>query len=347
MNKLASVVLITLCILNVPEVSAQAHFVIDTSTSLQHPNLVPNPSFEDHTGCPNNQDQLYMADHWFNAWQFNPDYFNSCSSSSTFGVPYNFNLSYQLANTGDAYAGISIVLPDVREYLGVQLNEALKPRCFYRMGFYISCWNNTHLVVDQFGALVTKNNIQGNISSAILDSYTPQVSSPKGQVLDDTVQWVLVSGIFKAEGGERFLTIGNFVGNNALTIVHYFGWPAGYYYIDDVFVNEIDLVIDITELPEVGLGIDIPKLPAKALALNLYPNPARENIIVKIPEILITRQLDVDVLNSLGQVIRSEPVPLNQQTWRLNTGTLPEGMYLLILRNNARVVGEGKFVVNR
>ena len=40
--------------------------------------------------------------------------------------------------------------------------------------------------------------------------YIPQISYNLPQYLTDTVNWVLVSGSFQAQGGEKYITIGNF-----------------------------------------------------------------------------------------------------------------------------------------
>jgi hypothetical protein len=80
---------------------------------------------------------------------------------------------------------------------------------------------------------------------APLDAYllegVPQVKV--GPPLKDTANWVLVSGEYVAEGGEQWLTIGNFapLGQSWLEVVKpgTFGVLA-YYYIDDVFVVPMD-----------------------------------------------------------------------------------------------------------
>ena len=47
-------------------------------------------------------------------------------------------------------------------------------------------------------------------SSGIYSFVNPQVSNPSGNILSDTLNWTLVSGMFVATGNETFLTIGNF-----------------------------------------------------------------------------------------------------------------------------------------
>jgi hypothetical protein len=47
-------------------------------------------------------------------------------------------------------------------------------------------------------------------SSGVYPFVNPQVSNPSGNILSDTMNWTLVSGMFTATGNETFLTIGNF-----------------------------------------------------------------------------------------------------------------------------------------
>jgi hypothetical protein len=67
--------------------------------------LIPNPSFEDHSGCPTTYSQLFMADTWLQATDATSDYFiggATCPESS-----WNFGALQlpQGASDGDAFVG--------------------------------------------------------------------------------------------------------------------------------------------------------------------------------------------------------------------------------------------------
>ena len=73
-------------------------------------NLVPNPSFESNTACPTALGEVGngLVNNWSSlstACGSNADYFNACAGVFV-GVPNN-NYGSQLANTGDAYAGVN------------------------------------------------------------------------------------------------------------------------------------------------------------------------------------------------------------------------------------------------
>ena len=43
-------------------------------------NLVPNPSFETYTACPNFAGQINRTTNWFSPSSATPDYFHACGS---------------------------------------------------------------------------------------------------------------------------------------------------------------------------------------------------------------------------------------------------------------------------
>jgi hypothetical protein len=51
-------------------------------------NLVPNPSLEDTTGCPDGPDQLYKTRFWSWACYGSVDYYHACGSNG-YSVPVN------------------------------------------------------------------------------------------------------------------------------------------------------------------------------------------------------------------------------------------------------------------
>ena len=82
----------------------------------------------------------------------------------------------------------------------------------------------------------------GSLVNQIISTfYTPQVVSD--HILSDTVNWMEIRGEFTAEGGESFLTIGNFF-DVAHSDTTEYDWltqmlTGSYYYIDDVSVTMV------------------------------------------------------------------------------------------------------------
>jgi hypothetical protein len=210
-------------------------------------NLVPNPSFEQYTICPtgikgNKPDYWYMPD------KRGAGYFNSCSNSIYSGVPYNLpagDTSFQYARTGNGYIGMFYLNAggNLRNYYQVKLLDSLKQgkkyyaECFVNLGnpFRRACNNQSMLFTVDAVYVDTANAI------AILPA-NPQITNYGNPIIKDTQNWVRVSGIFKAQGGEQYLTLGSFKNdaNTAFSIVKPTGYYGAGYYVDDVAVYGLD-----------------------------------------------------------------------------------------------------------
>ena len=216
--------------------------------SFAQTNLVPNPSFEYYSSCPIGQAELYKAFPWFKPTYNTPDYYNECSVSvypSNLDVPLNW-YGFQNARTGNAYAGFGAMYDGAtytsREYLEVKLLEPLKKGYRYEVEYYISFADSAIYAIDAIGAFLGDSLVKFEVNYYGLLNAIPQISNPKGNIQKDKLNWVRIGGVLKAEGGEQFLTIGNFLPTNENTIdtLQNFILPGSiqaYYYIDDVSVT--------------------------------------------------------------------------------------------------------------
>jgi outer membrane protein OmpA-like peptidoglycan-associated protein len=87
--------------------------------------------------------------------------------------------------------------------------------------------------------------ITPRISQTTSVYYQPQVMNSVEYPLMDTQGWMEITGDFVAEGGETFLTIGNFLsaansGYTDDTLLLTYLLPGSYYYIDDVWLYCLD-----------------------------------------------------------------------------------------------------------
>jgi len=91
-------------------------------------NLVSNGDFETFTNCPASQGLLSYAFPWSNFALLTPDYLHTCSTNSQTSIPGNL-FGYQVPYSGDGYAGIFASqiesVPNVREYISIQLEQTL------------------------------------------------------------------------------------------------------------------------------------------------------------------------------------------------------------------------------
>ena len=222
-------------------------------------NLIPNASFDSLTKCPNTimwlNSELSILP-WFRPSPYStPDNFNICSTEPDLGVPYNNqNFSHRTVHSGSGYAGISILAsgksPDAgsREYIETPLTKPMEKGQMYFIRFYVAPRRDSRYV----GEMVYINSIGLNFTdtlfytNALFAKLTPSIEH-RGGVIKDTINWTPICGVYIANGGEKYATIGNFR-SGAETIIEkenpidaYYGV---YYFLDDA------LVVPFNPLPD-------------------------------------------------------------------------------------------------
>lgn len=226
--------------------------------SSQLVNLVYNGSFEEYRHCPRKVDAvgiLTLVEGWYQPTRGSADYFNVCGSREC-GVPSN-KLGQQMPHDGDGYCGIYCSKNDYREYLQTRLRRKLHSGDSIRLTFWASLSEESTGAVATLGALFTQESISDTVRSIFLAKeqeyltddifqtiarpYVPQVVNSFDSTITNTRDWQCISGIFVAQGGEQYITIGNFnlaeqsgyADYDSLTRL----LPGAYYYIDDVSVR--------------------------------------------------------------------------------------------------------------
>ncbi len=217
-------------------------------------NLVPNWSFEVYTNCPSysltdmNVIRNNKPDFWYKPDFRGAGYLNSCANNDTLGVPLNQSSPtdvqcYQLAKSGSAYMAMAFrASTNARNYIQVILNDSLKIGHCYYAEYYVARINGYKLACNNHAMLFTNVPIFADTASGqqIIPAI-PQVINTNA-LIEDTVNWTKVAGVFTAQGGEKFLTLGNFKNDNNTTIsvVQSTGYYGVAYYVDDVFVYSLD-----------------------------------------------------------------------------------------------------------
>ena len=223
--------------------------------SLHAQNLVYNPSFEEYLECPRRIDALgtlTTVEAWFQPTKGSADYFNVCGSKDC-GIPKN-KLGIQHAHSGLGMCGIYCSKQDYREYLTTQLREPLRAGERYRLSFYVSLSEYSAGSVATIGGLFTRERPSDTVRSILMKKelrqvnpfvsqsvstyYEPQVCNPYERLLSNTTDWTCITGEFVAEGGEEYLTIGNFYPASKSNVTDLesltYLLPGAYYYVDDV-----------------------------------------------------------------------------------------------------------------
>lgn len=303
-------------------------------------NLVPNPSFEDTVHCPTGISQLNNTALWNNPNGGTVDYFNSCADySSTFvSVPQNA-AGYQLAFLGNAYVGMYLYQRntsggpfDCREYIQSLLSDTLKNGITYCISFYVNYATLSNIAIDNIGAYLSTTPV--NVSSATVLPYSPQIVSPSGLFIQDTLDWYKVEGTYTAAGGEKYITIGNFKDAANTDTIHTDPYSASsaYYYIDNVSV--IDCNDTANSIHEIQ----------KDISFNVYPNPSSRLINLEY-KFRPDDNAVIEIYDITGKLVMKEKLNSSQFTSKLDCSEFQNGIYFYHLLLNNAVTKNDKLII--
>lgn len=234
-------------------------------------NIVPNPSFEVYSLCPNAPSQINRAIDW-NSYRTTPDYYNTCDASTSASVPNNW-AGFQFAATGNAYAGFFTYssLVQYREYLGAQLINPLVVGQRYYVNIKVSLTNSS-------GALCATNNIGVLFSTK---SYSDSIPTPitnfahifTSTPIQDTTNWTTISGSFIADSAYQYVIIGNFFDDAQTDFIKMNSSNNcySYYYVDDICVSTDALTCGITAVNENKNVME---------SIFVFPNPTSGNATI-------------------------------------------------------------------
>ncbi len=307
--------------------------IVLNATILNSQNLVPNPSFETLSQCPWGNTQIFFATPWFQPCihSGNPtnssssEIFNACDSNGFVGVPVNAaGYGFQNTHSGNGYAGIYGGMDSTnngREYIEAPLQSPLIANKKYCIEFYVSLANFSQYAISNMGAYLSVGSLLDTSYYQGLEyMVSPQIENPNGNYLNDTLNWMLVSGNFIASGGEDHITIGNFR-NPLHTNVQNLSWgidPASYYYVDDVSL------VDCT-----GVGVE-----EKGMGnVEIMPNPATNEIMLTTNQPIKT----IHIYNVLGEeVLKLERIATNEKA--IDVSTWKAGVYFVEVETEKGVI---------
>jgi len=306
-------------------------------------NLIQNGSFENYTnpidcaagGFDNNGVGIpvpHVLNNWYN---FNsPDYFNSLCGAGGYSVPDSY-FGYSSAKHGSAFVGISLHQGDgteYKEYFYQQLTTPLQAGKIYCLSFWITRADKLPDAVKQIGAYFS-NTLPTLISGAYI-SATPQVEN-QGGIITDTIQWVQIQGCFTAQGGEQYVTFGNFHNNLNTDTLHVpsgdplisMGSNFSYYYFDDILLYDQSTV----GFNELNNGTSI----------NVFPNPAYDVINFKFLDANAKRK--IELFNTIGELVLSEDAITQNSS--LKTHHLQSGIYFYSILVGEKTIKTDKIVI--
>jgi hypothetical protein len=212
--------------------------------------LICNPDLESYQFTNSSQNLANFVDsnvcYWNTAGVGTPDYFGTGFPTALDAT--NF-AGAEPAHSGNAYGGMYCYFSATalyREYVQQQLQSPLVAGQYYTVRFWVSLADYSGFSVTQLGAYISVNQPQQTPNPSVLN-LTPQVVGSAAVSING---WVPITGTFQAQGGEQWITIGNFDGSNSYPAVSPAPAPppfpnlptnpnlGSYYFIDDITLEE-------------------------------------------------------------------------------------------------------------
>lgn len=301
-------------------------------------NLVNNWSFEDTVSCPDNLTQIDRAVGWM-SFKFTPDYFNSCAPSNVsvpLSVPHNV-WGDQTARTGNAYAGFVAFktgATNSREFVATQLAQQLTIGQEYFLSFWVSTAFG-YMNLQDYPHLAC-NNLSARFSNYAYSQTNPQLVNNFAHIVDttiinDTINWVKISGSFIADSAYQYLSIGNFFDDvhTAYSIIGSALANDAYYYLDDVRLStDSSFVNTIYKVSEINF-------------VKIIPNPARDWITVS--GYMLNEVTLYDVLGNLCY----KAAGLHVSALNINTSGFSDGIYLVKVKSANQYINKKIIIINK
>jgi hypothetical protein len=292
-------------------------------------NLVPNPSFEIYSSCPNTLDELYLCDNW-SSYLESPDYYNLCNTVGL-GVPSNF-AGYQNASDGNAYAGF--IAYDVnglaREILGAQLTSSL----IIGQQYYVSI----KVALAEFNGpppqYIPCNKIGMKFSTIPFSTVTPVPINNfahvySNTIISDTLNWTEIKSSFIADSNYKYIMVGNFFDDLNTDTIYRVNGTRSYYFVDEVCVSTSSLTCFSTT------GID----KFEKNNPKIYPNPAHSYMYVDYE---INEECTYTITNITGETLFIEK---SFNHLKIDTNKFSTGVYYLNIKTDKDVITK-KIIIN-
>ena len=221
-------------------------------TKIEAQNLVPNPSFEQFSNCPQGSFSItdYAID-WIDPTNASSELLDTCEHTPY--IDFN-NWPYIYPRSGGAMAGVFIknnggscpvgtYSNTYREYIEVKLTDSLQNNQLYYMEFYVAPSPYMMFGTHNISAAITDTLLPGGSggSSIVYSSVQPQITPFANTCITDTSHWSRINGFLYGTGYEKYLTIGNFKVEDSLTlsVINPNGYCGVYYFVDDVSLYEV------------------------------------------------------------------------------------------------------------
>lgn len=209
-------------------------------------NLISNPGFESVGKAPKRLGSIESAEGWVSPTGVRADLFTS-SKLEDINVPENV-YGKEHPKEGGNYAGIvgySYGDKMPRSYVMTKIDVPLKKDMRYCVKFNLSLAEASKYASNNIGAKLSKKPFGSDSKLPLIDEASLLHYNNDHKIMSARYNWTEVCGVVVAEGGEKYITIGNFNSDDETKSERMKKDPkskvtqivAAYYYIDDVSVR--------------------------------------------------------------------------------------------------------------
>lgn len=304
-------------------------------------NIVPNPSFEIYSLCPDTPNQINRATGW-SSYRETPDYYNSCATPGTTQyVPMTW-YGYQQASSGNAYAGIGCHGSQggadtiFREYIGAQLSTMLTIGQTYYVSFKVNLGDNNTLCASNNLGIVFSTIPYSRTNPAPIQNFAHVYTTA---IITDTANWTTISGSIIADSAYQYIIIGNFFDNQqtSVNVLNSTTYPCGsYYFIDDICVSTDALTCGITAINETENGEE---------SIYVFPNPTSGNATIRYTLPQGETKGEIIIYDIAGAEVERILVTNGNSKIVLDNFALQAGTYFYQLSTSKGIIGAKKMVV--
>ena len=194
---------------------------------------------------PKNPGEITLAAPWVAGTRALPDLYAKKAKNEKITVPMNA-YGDEEAKEGSNYAGILIFSDkekEPRSYLNARLKNPMLAGEHYCVKFHVSLADMSKYATNNIAALISKDSVASDIDLVL--KHQPQIINSTNRIFEKQWSWEPICRIYIAEGGEEYITIGNFAPQDIIqkkAVKRSQGYTAAqtrdsYFYIDDVSVT--------------------------------------------------------------------------------------------------------------
>jgi hypothetical protein len=278
---------------------------------------------------------------WENPWNIFDTYWGKTYNSAVDNSGNSFSVGYRIGSTGQ-YPAMIKTSPGGQELSYSDLVDTAN----YGQGQTITFMEDSNLFV----AAGWKNNDQST-HNGLLKVDTSGIVNDFKELFDVSNALISTARTFD----NKFITVGiHYDENLSRWVIYAFKVNSDLEY-DSIYTTPFvydsvcpyNIPSDTTDL-DCDLLVNIEDIPTKEeyeSTLKISPNPARDWIMLSLPDNVHDGIIDLAIYNLFGQEILKKEVTAVNRTITVNISSLSQGLYVAVFKDRQNRILKGKFIV--